>query len=204
MITAKSCADARINLSRLASLLFVVALCLTDSRWSLNQPIIGQLLGFIGWLLVGVGVMGRIWAGSYICGCKNITLMMQGPYSLCRNPLYLFSFIGGVGALLVTQTLTFPLAFAAVFLSYYHPVMRNEEQTLRGIHGASFEAYRKAVPLFWPKRWQLNEPENYAMSSRQFRRFLVEVVWFIVIAALVQLLHHLHVSGMLPTVVSLY
>ncbi len=204
MITANTYAAARINLSRLASLLFVIALCITSSRWSTLQPATGHALAFAGWLLVGTGVMGRIWAGSYICGCKNVKLMMDGPYSLCRNPLYLFSFIGGVGAMMVTQTLTFPLAFAAIFLAYYQPVMRSEEQTLRGIHGESFEAYRKAVPLFWPRQFAFNEPEQYPMSARHFRRFLIEVIWFIVIAALVQTLHQLHLNGTLPSVFTVY
>lgn len=204
MITANHCAAARINLSRLASLLFVVALCLTMSDWTQNLTMVGHLLGFVGWMLVGVGVIGRIWAGSYICGCKNIKLMMDGPYSLCRNPLYLFSFIGGIGAMLVTQTLFFPAVFAFIFLGYYQPVMRSEEQTLRGIHGSSFESYRTAVPLFWPRHIRFNEPESYPMSARHFRRFLIEVIWFIVIAAVVQALHQLHVYGLLPTLFQVY
>lgn len=204
MITTHYYAAARINLSRLATLLIVVALCVTASRWTQTQPVIGQVLGFMGWLLVGVGVMGRIWAGSYICGCKNVKLMMEGPYSLCRNPLYLFSFIGGFGAMLVTQTVLFPALFTLIFLSYYQPVMRNEERYLLGIHGSSFETYKKNVPLFWPRHIRINEPEDYSMSSKRFRRFLIEVIWFIVVAALVQLLHQLHVSDMLPTLFSVY
>jgi protein-S-isoprenylcysteine O-methyltransferase Ste14 len=204
MITAHYYAAARINLSRLTTLLFVAALCVTSSRWTYTQLVMGHLLGFTGWMLVGVGVMGRIWAGSYICGCKNVKLMTDGPYSLCRNPLYLFSFIGGLGAMLVTQTLLFPATFALIFLGYYRPVMRSEENTLRGIHGTSFESYQKAVPLFWPRHIRINEPEHYSMSAKRFRRFLVEVIWFIVVAALVQVLHQLHVNDMLPTLFSMY
>ncbi len=204
MSTTHYYATARINLSRLATLLFVVALCLTSSRWAQTLPVAGHLLGFIGWMLVGVGVMGRIWAGSYICGCKNVKLMMDGPYSLCRNPLYLFSFIGGLGAMLVTQTLLFPALFALIFLSYYQPVMRSEELVLRAIHGASFESYQRGVPLFWPRHIRFNEPEHYSMSAKQFRRFLIEVIWFIVIAALVQVLHQLHVNAFLPTLLGVY
>ncbi len=164
------CATARINLSRLAAFVFLMALCVTASRWPHTQPVVGHLLGFMGWLLVGIGVMGRIWAGSYICGCKNVKLMTDGPYSLCRNPLYLFSFIGGLGAMLVTQTLLFPAVFALVFLGYYRPVMRSEENTLLDIHGNSFESYQKDVPLFWPQRIRFKEPEHYSMSAKQFRR----------------------------------
>jgi protein-S-isoprenylcysteine O-methyltransferase Ste14 len=197
-------AAARINLSRLATLLFVVALSVTSSRWANLQPVAAHLLGFSGWLLVGVGVMGRIWAGSYICGCKNVNLMTDGPYSLCRNPLYLFSFIGGLGAMLVTQTLLFPALFSLIFLSYYQPVMRNEEHTLRAIHGASFEAYQKCVPLFWPRQVGFNEPERYSMCAKPFRRFLIEVIWFIVIAAVLQVLHQLQVNGFLLTLFRVY
>ena len=191
-------AAARINLSRLITIAMIAGLAITDSLWAQQQPWVGHIIALLGWLLVGTGVMGRIWAGSYICGHKNKKLMMEGPYSLCRNPLYLFSFIGGLGAMLVTQTLLFPALFALTFLSYYQPVMRNEEKTLKSIHGESFEAYRQAVPLFWPRSLKFVEPKDYSLDARRFRRFLIEVIWFIVIAAVVQAVHQLHAVEVLP------
>ena len=126
MIAATTYASARITVTRFVAVILAVALCVTGSHWSLSDSIVGTMLGFTGWLLVACGVMGRIWAGSYICSCKNVRLMQQGPYSVCRNPLYLFSLVGGIGIMLVTQTLFFPMLFTVVFLGYYQPVMHSE------------------------------------------------------------------------------
>lgn len=204
MSTANRFAAARINLSRLATVVLVCALCVTSSRWASEAPLVGELLALTGWILTGIGVLGRVWSGSYICGRKNQQLMTVGPYSLCRNPLYLFSFIGGVGIMLVTQTLLFPALYILIFLAYYHPVMRAEEQTLQGMHGESFEKFRREVPLFWPRNLHFTESDQYPISARHFRRFLLEVIWFIVLAAVLQLLHYLHGVGSLPSWYSVY
>ncbi|MGD9842488.1 MAG: isoprenylcysteine carboxylmethyltransferase family protein [Steroidobacteraceae bacterium] len=204
MFNANSYAAARINLSRLAALILIGALCVTNSRWTGDNALVGSLLALLGWALLAIGVLGRVWSGSYICGRKNEQLMMVGPYSVCRNPLYLFSFIGGFGAMLVTQTLFFPVVFVAIFLSYYQPVMRSEEHTLRRLHGEKFEKFRHNVPLFWPQSFHFVESDQYPICARHFRRFLTEVFWFIVFAAVMQLIHYLHRVGTLPSWYSVY
>src|SRR5262245_44567857 len=46
----------------------------------------------IGWTLFLLGAATRWWATLYIGGTKNKVLATMGPYSLCRNPLYLGTF----------------------------------------------------------------------------------------------------------------
>ena len=82
-------------------LLIIVALSL--SKWHFHASLIGYFLWLMGWLFVGVGAMGRIWYSIYISGYKNNKLVMEGPYSLCRNPLYLFSYLGGVGIMFILK-----------------------------------------------------------------------------------------------------
>lgn len=82
-------------------LLIIVALSL--SKWHFHASLIGYFLWLMGWLFVGVGAMGRIWCSIYISGYKNNKLVMEGPYSLCRNPLYLFSYLGGVGIMFILK-----------------------------------------------------------------------------------------------------
>ena len=56
-----------------------------------------EALELFGVALLAVAAMGRIWCLIYIAGRKNKELCQLGPYSLCRNPLYLFSFVGVIG-----------------------------------------------------------------------------------------------------------
>ncbi len=78
-------------------------------------------------------------------------LVVGGIYRHVRNPMYL-----AVGATIVGQGLLFgapglfayALAFAAVVFAF---VRLYEEPTLREQFGAEYDAYRRAVPGWWPR-----------------------------------------------------
>ena len=92
--------------------------------------------------------MIRAWAAGHIR--KNQNLAVSGPYSYTRNPLYLGSFVMGVGFTIVSGVWWLAILFAILFLGIYLPVMRVETQELKQIFGDSFERYAEEVPLFIP------------------------------------------------------
>lgn len=194
----------RIRLSRLLALLLLITLSLSLTAWHDTLPLVEHGLWLVGWLCVGVGMMGRVWCATYIAGFKNVRLATEGPYSISRNPLYFFSFVAGLGVMLLTETLLLPLLFTVFFLGYYRWVIRAEEKTLLGLHGAAFSAYLARVPRFWPDLSLFTEPVSYAVSPKDIRRFLAEVVWFVWAAALIQLLEELHIQSYLPTLLKIY
>ena len=67
--------------------------------------------------------------------------MTQGPYSVCRNPLYFFSFIGLVGIGLATETVSLTLFLIAFFALVYPAVIAGEEEFLRGKFGPAYVEY---------------------------------------------------------------
>ena len=69
-------------------------------------------LKILGYALIIGAALGRIWCNIYITGRKDKELCTDGPYSLCRNPLYLFSFIGVVGVMYAIQNI--PLLVASI------------------------------------------------------------------------------------------
>lgn len=148
--------------------------------------------------------MGRVWCSAYIAGYKNDALVTSGPYSLCRNPLYLFSLIGGIGVGLATETLTIPFLIAVAFAVYYPSVIRSEEATLLSLHGSSFEAYRTNVPRFFPSLRSFNELEHHAIHLKVFRRHLLSAIWFVWLPAVAELVELLHEANVLPHFWSLY
>jgi hypothetical protein len=78
---------------------------------------------------------------------------VSGPYAHTRNPLYLGSFIMGLGFTLAAGAWWWLLGalFMALFLGIYLPVMRVESQTLASLFGAEYDVYARHVPLFLPR-----------------------------------------------------
>jgi len=101
---------------------------------------------------VGVSVFGlllRAWAAGHIR--KNSALATSGPYAFTRNPLYLGSFLLGLGFTVGSGWWPLGILFAALFLGIYLPVMRVESETLAKLFGESYQRYARGVPLFLPR-----------------------------------------------------
>jgi hypothetical protein len=81
----------------------------------------------------------------------NDALATTGPFAYTRNPLYLGSFLMGVGFTIASGRFVLGILFAALFLGIYVPVMRVESATLAKLFGESYQRYVQAVPLFVPR-----------------------------------------------------
>ncbi len=103
----------------------------------------------IGGVVSMIGLALRAWAAGHIR--KNAQLATSGPYSYTRNPLYLGSFLLGLGFTIASGRWILAVLFAALFLGIYFPVMRVESTSLAQLFGAEYEDYRQAVPLFFPR-----------------------------------------------------
>jgi protein-S-isoprenylcysteine O-methyltransferase Ste14 len=95
------------------------------------------------------GLILRAWATGHLR--KNDALAVTGPYAYTRNPLYLGSFLIGVGFTIASGRFVLGFVFAALFLGIYVPVMRVESATLAELFGESYKRYLTAVPLFLPR-----------------------------------------------------
>jgi protein-S-isoprenylcysteine O-methyltransferase Ste14 len=192
----------RIRMSQLFVLLIMVLLAVSESHW--ERTFMDAVLFLFGAVLVGAATMGRLWCSLYIAGYKEGTLITIGPYSISRNPLYFFSFVGAVGLGLATETFTFGVLFTLWFALFYPPVIRAEERRLRELHGARFEDYAHRVPRFFPRFSLLVEPEHYTVRPVHFRNHLLDALWFVWGLGLVELIEAVHVYELLPTLVRWY
>jgi len=106
--------------------------------------------GFLsaGILLAGLGLVFRVWASGYLN--KGRELATAGPYSWTRNPLYLGSFVMGLGFTVAAANLWLIVLFLALFVAVYLPVMKREELELTRAFGPDYSVYRDTVALFLP------------------------------------------------------
>lgn len=127
----------RVTLGFLVGVAFVV----------LARPRAATLLAGGGVAVLGLGL--RAWAAGHIR--KNSALATSGPYAYTRNPLYLGSFLLGLGFTIAAGQPLLGLLFIALFLGIYLPVMRVEAATLSQLFGEDYTRYADAVPLFFPR-----------------------------------------------------
>jgi protein-S-isoprenylcysteine O-methyltransferase Ste14 len=194
----------RIRLSWILAVALAGVIAVSTSAWENHSPMVAELLFVLATLLVVVAVAGRLWCSLYIAGQKTQTLVTAGPYSISRNPLYLFSFMGAIGVGLASETLTIPALVAVAFAVYYPYVILKEERVLQGLYGEQFQQYRARVPRFFPSLAGLSEPATYVSKPIEFRRHLFDVVWFGWLLGIIELVEALHHGDYLPTFVSLY
>jgi len=119
-----------------------------------------------GIALAFLGMLFRGWAAGHVL--KNDRLAVSGPYSFTRHPLYLGSFVIGLGFSLAGSSLTILVLFLAFFFLLYGPAMRAEEERLKHLFPARYPDYRKTVPFFLPTRWPASR--GPAPFSRQHYR----------------------------------
>ena len=103
----------------------------------------------IGAVVSVFGILIRAWASGHIR--KNQNLAVSGPYAYTRNPLYLGSFLLGVGFTIASGVWWLALIFIVLFLGIYLPVMRVESEDLTQIFGDDYNEYKRNVPLFFPR-----------------------------------------------------
>jgi protein-S-isoprenylcysteine O-methyltransferase Ste14 len=121
--------------------------------------------------LVGVaGLLVRAYAAGYLH--KQEVLTVTGPYAYTRNPLYLGSAVLGLGAGIATRSWISAAILMVYFAVFYSIVMQREANELRLRHGASFEVYARAVPLFIPRLTAAKLPGDSAgsFSFAQYRK----------------------------------
>lgn len=113
----------------------------------LAKPTLRALLIGSGISLLGLAI--RAWAAGHIR--KNAQLAVSGPYAFTRNPLYLGSFILGLGFTIASGRWQLAVLFVALFLGIYFPVMRVEGSTMAEMFGDEYQIYKRSVPLFFPR-----------------------------------------------------
>jgi hypothetical protein len=157
-----------------------------------------------GLIFVAIASLGRMWCSLYIAGYKDDKLVTEGPYSICRNPLYFFSMVGVIGIGCATETFAFPIVFILLFALYYPFVIKSEEKRLKQLFGVAFDEYTKRVPAFFPRFSTFSEPKEYLVKPAVYRNHIFSALWFVWLVGALEVIEGLREIGLLSSIWSLY
>jgi protein-S-isoprenylcysteine O-methyltransferase Ste14 len=153
---------------------------------------------WVGYFLLLAGIGLRLWSTLYIGQRKSKQLITDGPFSMCRNPLYFGSLLVAIGASLCFENFVL-LAFVLLILVPIHLlVIFAEEKKLAGDFGAPYEQYKKMVPRLWFAFSHFKNPPMIEVSTKAVTRATMEMILLLLIPPLGDLIELLHIKGILP------
>jgi protein-S-isoprenylcysteine O-methyltransferase Ste14 len=116
--------------------------------------LIALLQAFVRFVVEGLGTPAPIAAPD--------RLVVGGVYRYVRNPMYVAVLVAVVGQSLLLGRLGLLLYAGVAWLGVAAFVRFYEEPTLTRRFGADYEAYRRAVPAWWPRLrpWEPGERDE--------------------------------------------
>ena len=163
-----------------------------------DESIIDFVCEWSGYALILVGVGIRLWATLYIGQRKSKELITYGPFSVCRNPLYVGSVIITIGISLCFENLILLGAALLITMPIHVLVAVAEEKHLERRFGQAYEQYKQNVPRFWFRFSQFKTPEFIQVSPKAIYRVLTESILILLVPAAGDLIEILHANGILP------
>lgn len=153
--------------------------------------------------LIGAAILGRLWCTLHIGGRKSAEIVTTGPYSITRNPLYVFSALAAVGAGAQTGSVVVALIFGMATIAAFHVVIAREERFLGETFGQPYRDYLLVVPRFWPKFLLYRDTETViARPALMYRTLTDGLVFFLAIPGF-ELIEWAQGAGHLPVLLRL-
>jgi len=158
----------------------------------------------LGLALIVLGIAGRLWSTLYIGGRKSNQIVAIGPYSITRNPLYVFSSVAAAGVGAQMGSLTGMVLFCVLCILVFHVVILREENFLRANFGKAFEDYVARVPRFFPNPALYRDEPTVTFDPRLLRKAAVDSLFFFVAPLVATGIQALQQAGVMPVLFRLY
>lgn len=192
----------RIYLTRFIAIALIAIQMTTTHSWA-EESWLDTLLEVVGLLFLSIAALGRGWSSLFISGHKTHDLITTGPYSVVRNPLYVFSFIGAIGVGLCSENLVVLSSLILLFALYYPLVIKAEEVVLLSTHGTNFTDYMKKVPRFFPNLSLYVCTPTYEIDTTRVLRSLRDCLAFLCVYPAFEVIEHLRSAGHLPIITTI-
>jgi protein-S-isoprenylcysteine O-methyltransferase Ste14 len=168
-----------------------------SSTWPAGEAV-HEVIEWVGIGLILACIFGRTWCSYYIAGRKDVALVTVGPYSVCRNPLYVFSILGafGVGAQFGSIVGALIVGIGAWFL--FDRVAAEEEKTLKLVYGHFYDDYCARVSRFMPRLSQWRAAGALEVHRDRVMRTFFDACVFLLAIPAAEALEYLQTAGLSP------
>jgi protein-S-isoprenylcysteine O-methyltransferase Ste14 len=181
---------------------FAIAAALSAPMVPANSAV-DRLCGMAGWTCFCAGAMFRWWATLYIGGRKLQLLAVDGPYSICRNPLYLGSFLLALSIAFFANSVTFAVGLLIATPIYLSKTVPWEEARLQEAFGDEFDEYLSRVPKFIPRLRLFHSPPTVPVSLRGMTAECRNSICWLWIPFLAETLTRLRLESWWPSILYL-
>ncbi len=174
----------------LAVCILAVCVLAAISQTLQSQHGLHEAMESIGLAMIGVCIVGRAWCSLYIGGRKKAEIVDRGPYSISRNPLYVFSFIGAFGMGAQTGSIILSFLFLLIAVVVFNATVKREEEWLGAYFGQTYADYMARTPRFWPDFSKWRDQETLEVRPSFFLTTLRDGLAFLLVIPLFEALEH--------------
>lgn len=184
------------------SLLAVVVLAMFSATWW-GDGATHETVEAVGLGAIALSIVGRGWCSLYIGGRKKAEVVSAGPYSLSRNPLYLFSYAGAFGIGAQTGSMVIAVLFVLIAVVVFHFTIAREEAWLSAEFGDAYKDYMTRTPRMGPDFSKWRDEEDLSIKPRFFLMTIRDGLVFLLAIPIFESVDMAQAAGWLPVLLRL-
>lgn len=157
----------------------------------------------LGAIIILMGILVRCITIGFVYiirGGKNRriyaeSLVTDGVYSMCRNPMYLGNILLLLGFGIFANSLIFMLVFFPLFVIFYYAIIKAEEAFLSDKFGEDFDLYRNRVNALFPSLLKVNNVfQNHRFDFKRVFKKEYNSLFIYLTGILLLLLYHRQIT----------
>lgn len=188
------------RIRKLVILVFLVAAValamVTSSLW--GQGAFHHALESFGLGAIILAIVGRAWCSLYIGGRKKAEIVSTGPYSISRNPLYVFSYAAAFGVGAQTGSLVMAVLFVMIAVLVFHFTIAREEAWLTNAFGQPYLDYLARTPRCGPDFSKWRDERELVVKPQFFLTTLRDGLVFLAAVPIFEGIEMAQAAGWLP------
>jgi protein-S-isoprenylcysteine O-methyltransferase Ste14 len=188
----------RRKIAALASGFVIVVFAMFTQSFDGIHAVWHEIVEWTGRAAIAVAIIGRAWCSLYIGGRKKAEIVDRGPYSVTRNPLYMFSFIGAFGVGAQAGSLVIAVLFVVAAVAVFSATVEREEAWLGNHFGEAYRAYSARTPRFLPRLSLWQDSGELSVRPAFFLLTLRDGLVFLLAIPLFEFIDFCQAQGWLP------